>query len=394
MHYIENLKKLPKANWILFAAIVINRLGNMALILLSVYLHLALGFSIAFTGTILALYGFGALMAGPISGWLCDRFDVWKVMIGCLLLNALIVVIYPLLHSIALLTIATISWAFVAEGFRPANLAAISAFCTPSNRKAAYALNRLGINLGMSLGPIVGSMLATHHFNWVFISSGISLSLAAFVVFFSFRDLLFTTKSQKPSATPPSIFSFIEVIQNNQLRFVLLIFIMISIIFFQTSSTLPLFIIKYLAMPISYFGLLYMFNCLMIVAFEIPLNFATAHWPFSKTMFIGGISLTIGFGMCVFVTSVWGLILSIMIWTIGEMLLYPAIVAYVSDIAPAHKRGAYMGMYTLCLNLSLIIGPFFGTRILGAHGPEALWLSCLLLGLPASALFLLLPKQK
>ena len=64
---------------------------------------------------------------------------------------------------------------------RPASLAALTSVVRPEQRKAAVAVNRLAINLGMSVGPAVGGFLATVSFPLLFVADGAS-AIAAGVV--------------------------------------------------------------------------------------------------------------------------------------------------------------------------------------------------------------------
>ena len=58
----------------------------------------------------------------------------------------------------------------VGEVFRPANLAALSAASDPAERARSFALMRLAVNAGMSLGPSVGGFLAAHDYGWLFVA--------------------------------------------------------------------------------------------------------------------------------------------------------------------------------------------------------------------------------
>jgi len=50
------------------------------------------------------------------------------------------------------------------------------------------------------------------------------------------------------------------------------------------------------------------------------------------------------------------------------MILLPASSAYVAEIAPPEKRGAYMGLYLMCFSLAFAIGPWLGAVVLDARG--------------------------
>ena len=67
---------------------------------------------------------------------------------------------------------------------RPANLALIGDLVAPERRKTAFSVNRLAINLGMSVGPALGGFLATVSFRGLFwVDGATSLAAGAILVF-------------------------------------------------------------------------------------------------------------------------------------------------------------------------------------------------------------------
>jgi MFS family permease len=49
---------------------------------------------------------------------------------------------------------------------------------------------------------------------------------------------------------------------------------------------------------------------------------------------------------------------------VGEMLAMPQMLAYVAQISNPINRSAYMGYYTTCVALALMVGPLVGTALL------------------------------
>ncbi len=177
------LAKLPRRIWILSASALINRAGTMALPFLTLYLTRALGFSAARAGTMLGLYGAVAFAAGPVAGRLCDRWGTGRMMTACLTVSALVMLCFPLVKSPASVAAMIALWSLSTEGFRPAVMTAVSESAPPAMRKQAYALNRLAINLGMSLGPAFGGFLAAFSFPAVWVVDGVTSLAAAAVLF-------------------------------------------------------------------------------------------------------------------------------------------------------------------------------------------------------------------
>src|SRR6185436_2573855 len=104
-----------------------------------------------------------------------------RMMKASLLSSGLVMLAYPLAHTPGQIVVVTILLAATAEAFRPASLSVLTDIAPPDQRKAAFAVNRLAINLGMSIGPAVGGYLAEISFPAIFRVDG-STSLLAFAV--------------------------------------------------------------------------------------------------------------------------------------------------------------------------------------------------------------------
>jgi MFS family permease len=94
----------------------------------------------------------------------------------------------------------------------------------------------------------------------------------------------------------------------------------------------------------------------------------------------------IGFGALAVVASPAGVIATVVVWTFGEMMLFPAMAAHLGEIAPENRRGSYMGAYSMSLSVAFTIGPWMGTQILDVAGPVVVWSVMLVLGALAALL--------
>ncbi|MDQ6717171.1 MAG: MFS transporter, partial [Gemmatimonadota bacterium] len=159
-----------------------------------------------------------------------------------------------------------------------------------------------------------------------------------------------------------------------------------GIVFFQHEGAMPLFLIQKLHLSPAFYGFLFTINTLMIVAFAVPLNLATAHWKNRDTMFVASMLFACGFGALVFVTTAAGVIATVMVWTFGEMLLFPSMSAHMGDVAPPERRGAYMGAYSMALSTAFAFGPWFGTVLFSRYGASVVWIVMFFVGTLAAGL--------
>ena len=64
---------LPATFWYLWAGTLVNRAGAFVVIFLSIYLTDERGFSVAYAGLVLGLYGAGGAIGTTVGGVLADR---------------------------------------------------------------------------------------------------------------------------------------------------------------------------------------------------------------------------------------------------------------------------------------------------------------------------------
>jgi MFS family permease len=387
----RGLKNLPREMWILASVTFVNRAGTMVLPFLVLYLTRTLRILPAHAALALTVYGVAALLTMPVVGWLADRVGALIVMKSSLLLSGVALLLFPLAHRFVAILGMTFLFAVLNESVRPPSLALVSDLVTPAQRKSAFALSRLAINLGMSIGPAVGGILAILSFRWLFLADGITSILAAMVLILAWpeprrlrssepqweepADLGREIEAEGPTALLPAAHPLADLraFRNPRMLYFLLAIIPVQLVFFQLTSTLPLFLVGGLSLPESLYGTIFTLNTLMIVALEVPLNGATSHWSHRRTLMLGAILYAVGFGAYAFVARPAGVLSAVVIWTFGEMILMPGSAAYASEIAPPGRRGEYMGLYTMSFSIAFATGPLLGAQVLQRWGGRTLW---------------------
>lgn len=344
----------------------------MAIPFLVLYLTRHAGFTAEHAGLILGLYGAAALVVSPFLGKLADRLGHVRLMKASLLSSGLVMIAYPLAHSVGAIVAVTIALAITAEAFRPASLSVLTDLAPPEQRKAAFAVNRLAINLGMSIGPAVGGYLAEISFPAIFRVDGASSILAFTVLLLTgFKVAEHAAAAVGPDGAP-SVRSR-PAYRDLQLLGFLAACVPLAAVFFQHEGALPLDVVRDLGLPASSFGWMFTINTGLIVLFEVRLNLSTAHWPHRKSLFLGGMFIASGFGAMAFCRTWPAIAGTVVVWTIGEMILLPSMSNFVAELAPADRRGEYMGLYSMAWGLAFAIGPWLGTLVLERFGRVPLW---------------------
>jgi predicted MFS family arabinose efflux permease len=383
----RGLKGLPREVWVLSLATVVNKAGTMVLAFLVLYLTRSLHFTDGAAANVLLLYGGAALVTALVAGILCDRWGPIRIMRGSLFLSGLILLVFPLARSLPLVVLLTLTLSVTAEAFRPANLTIFGDLVRPEQRKAGFALNRLAINLGMSIGPALGGFLATVSFSWLFVVNGTTaLAAAAILAVASFPQHRHGPEDEDLEAAVSPLAHAPRGFRDPRLLFFLAGVLPVAAILFQHIASMSVYLVRDLHFSAATYGLLFTLNCLLIVFLEVPLNVATAHWPHRWTLALGALLFGIGFGALAIAWNIWSVIATVLVWTVGEMFFFPGMAAYLTDIAPANRRGEYMGLSQMVMGLAFMVGPWGGMLVLARFGAKVLWAGTFLAGLAAAAL--------
>jgi predicted MFS family arabinose efflux permease len=380
------VRGLPAEVWVVFATTLMNRVGMMALPFLVLYLTKDLHIDAAHAGIALSVFGVGGLVTAPLSGRLADRIGALSVLQLSLALTGLVLLVMPFAKTFTAVLALTFLWAVVAEAGKPATMAALTGSVAPDKRKAAIAVNRLAINLGMSVGPAVGGFLAMVSFKLLFVIDALT-SIAAAVLL---TALLVVQKRRGNAALAalthggverPASFGARAVVWRD--RAALSFFatsLLVGMVFWQHSSAIALYLVRDLRYPESFYGLLFMLNTLLIVAIEVPLNVSMAHWPAWRANALAALLIATGVGALAFATTPFAIAMTVVTWTFGEMMFFPAAASYMADLAPPGRTGEYMGGLSATFSLALIIGPWLGTVLLDTRGPVMTWGTMFVLG--------------
>ena len=351
---------------------LINRSGTMVLPFLSVYLTRSLGYSIEQTGIILSSYGLGSLAGGYIGGQLTDRYGHFIVQFLSLVISALLFVSLSFLSEYYQLMAGFFIVSLVAEGLRPANAASISFYSKPENTARSFSLNRMAINLGFSIGPLAGGLLASISYKMLFFADGITCFLAGIVFYIYFKNRKgFKVVEKKAGNVNPKVRS-----AYTDKRFLLFIFLtsVFATLFFQLFMTLPIYYREVYDLNEKLIGGLLAVNGITVFALEmIMVYILSKKYRLHSLIVIGMILMGISFTMLNLGHSITLLVFSMLILSISEIFAMPFMATFVVDRSNERNRGSYMGLYTISFSIALIIAPYLGSRIIAHLGFDILW---------------------
>ena len=375
--YKASFRGLPLPAWTLALVAFINRSGSMVLFFLTLYLTTQKNFTPGHAGQMISLYGLGAMAGSFVGGRLSDRLGAVRVQMLSFLLSGIGFIVLGYLDNTIAISIFLFFLAVISESSRPAIITAMAEACPPERRSRGMALNRLAINFGMAIGPALGGFLATINYIYLFWADGITWLAAAFVlfIFFGKQTHLYTAK------TTETHFPLRSPYKDKVFLFSLFLLLCLGLLFTQIFSTWPLYLKDIYMLQENHIGLLMGFNAILVTLVEMPLVYRMERRDSVKIMSWGVLFLYAGFVILPLGNSLSFSFFTVLIWTIGEMLIFPLFSAWVANRAVDANRGQYMGMFTFIFALSFVLGPYLGTHIYEWFGPTYLWYGFGLVGI-------------
>ncbi|WP_212003455.1 MFS transporter [Chitinophaga sp. HK235] len=363
---------LSPATWWLSLVLLINRSGTMVVPFMTVYLTVNLHFTIAQAGLVMACFGTGAIAGALLGGWLSDRIGFYQVQFWSLFSNGILFILLGQVHTFPQICTFVFIMSSVGDAFRPANSIAIAAYSAPENRTRSYSLNRLAVNLGWSVGPALGGILASVSYQLLFWVDGCTCIAAAVLMRIFLPPVPAPAKPEKAAPAGRC-----EKVWQDDLYLWFLFFGMINAIcLFQFSSIVPLYFKEVIHMPEWAIGLNMSINGLLIVAVEMVMVYRLdGKLPNLVYVARGAVMVCMSYLLLSLLPPIWAVAAIFMIViTFGEMFCLPFMNSFWISRSQEHNRGQYAALYTISYSLANVISPTSGAFVVQHLGFTSWWM--------------------
>tara|TARA_R110000823_G_scaffold311718_2_gene437613 strand:+ start:21529 stop:22749 length:1221 start_codon:yes stop_codon:yes gene_type:complete len=371
-NYLANFRGLSREIWLLSLVTFINRAGAMVIPFLSLYLINVEGFDLPQVGWIMSCFGLGSLVGTYIGGKLTDSIGYYKVILSSLFLGGVGFILLQYINTFYGFCIGIFLLTLMTDAGRPAIFVAADAYSKPGNITRGIALIRLAINLGFSIGPLVGGLIIAHiNYTSLFWIDGLTCMLASLGVFLLLKPKKLKSTDEKvivvKEGLPPYFNKY----------FLVFFFIMIaySLAFVQYFSVMPVYYEKVHFLSEDIIGWLLFINGATIVIFEMPLIAWLDRKKISKTMATFWGVFFLGLSFLVLNLSDWSgvLVIAMLLMTLGEMIGFPFSNALALEMSPKGRKGSYMALYSMSFSFAHLIGHNGGMNLVNNFGYFTTW---------------------
>ncbi|MER5561071.1 MFS transporter [Streptomyces sp. NPDC001251] len=383
MLWVARFKELPLALRVLFLASFVNRAGMFVFPLLAVYLVRGKDLSPGEAGLLISIGSTGLLVGSLLSGPLCDLKGRRTALLSALILNAAGYLGLALLDGAPWTYAALLFVALVGMGmFSPASNTLVADLTTPEQRPFAYTISYVGNNLGMGVGPLLGGVAAAYSYHVMFAGNIFAgLLCAAMITLWVPRDRRKTDATSRTDKTRSGPLGHRHVL----LLVLVSFFYVVPLIGLEYA--LPLAVTTVLHDSAGLVGAVYTINSVVVVSLGLLMEKHIRGRGTKALLLVAGLLWTLGLAVIVFGFSLPALLLSTVVWTLGEIIVSVVVPTYVADHVDESRVGSFMALNGFVLGLARLVVPVGLGVLWTADGYRPVFVTLLIAPLVGMAAF-------
>lgn len=293
-----------------------------------------------------------------------------KTLLLSALISAVADIFLILTHNYLFLLLGNLLMGLGIGLYWPPAEAAVADLTTEKQRNSAFALSRLGDNIGLGLGVAVGGWLIalTNNYRLLFIIDGFSFILFYLVIKFTIKESYHGGKEGDEDNWQ----NWQKALKDKRLWVFCFINILFTTYISQIQSTLPLYLTNFTnsnQFSITNLSGLFSLHIAFAALFQLPVVKILNRLSHLRGLMLSALIWGISFALVWLTGNVnnyafyWG-ILAVLLGAIALTTYNPAASAFVVDISPESLRGIYFAINSQCWAIGYLIGPPLGGWVL------------------------------
>ena len=363
---------MPRALWLLIAGMIINVTGSSFLWPLNtIYIHEHLGKSLSVAGLVLMVNSGASVIGNLFGGALFDKIGGFKsILTGIFITMAAVMGLvfnneWP--YYVLFLTIVGFGSGIVFPA-----MYAMAGSVWPEGGRRSFNAIYVAQNVGVAVGAALGGLVASYSFTYIFIANAGMYLIFLLIAIFGYRNI----NSEKAEQT--SIIKHTKVVKNrtklNGLLVLSIAYLLCWVAYVQWQTTIATHT-QDLGISLKQYSLLWTINGALIVLGQPVISIVVRKFAKTlKTQIIIGLLIFIGSFVIVAIAEQFtAFVVAMVILTIGEMFVWPAVPTIANDLAPKGREGFYQGIVNSTATGGRMIGPLLGGIIVDLYNIKLLF---------------------
>jgi MFS family permease len=378
-------KEYPSQFWVMVVGLFISSAGaSMIWPFMMIYASEKLNLTLSAVSTLITVNAVVGLFASFIAGAIADKVGRKPVMVISLAVNGLSYFFMSYANSYLEFAIIMVFMGASNPLYQVGSDAMLADLIIPERRSRAFAIIRMVNNAGIAVGPAVGGFVAAHSYSAAFVCAAVGMFCYSMLLLFKARETLDEKYHEGIVSWRRSLSEYGLVFKDvSYIIFALLIglgLIAPSMLW----TLLSVYTKQNFGLPENLYGWLPTTNALMCVLVQYPITQLFRKTRPLSIITLGVLVYALGVGSVFFMHSFWGFWSSMVLMTLGELILLPTASKYIADLAPEDMRGRYMSFYWFAWGIARGVAPLIGGFMNDKISPQSIWLAALAIGLTST----------
>ncbi|WP_456277755.1 MFS transporter [Bacillus sp. AK128] len=387
-----DFKSLPRSLKILLFGVLLSHLAYyIVLPLLPIVLKVLKELTIVQIGTVLAVSSFSYQGGSVLGGLLADRIGRRMIIVIGAFVKGVGLIGFALAETYSLLLVVALINGLGGGLNSPSTKAAIAALASEGNhRTTVFSLRGIAANLGIaSAGLLTYFLIGEESVIIFYISAGL------FFVLGIISWLYVPANCGEGECEDITFQSYLEVFKNKAFVIYSIMSIFVWGLFAQFALALPLRAESFMQNPTAV-SLIWTFNSILVVIFQTTItNRIIRKINPMNALALGTTFIGVGISSLYFANHFGLLIVSGVIFIVGEMILMPTIDITITQLGTAKLIGTYFGLANFVFGLGEGLGNFGGARLLSTGIQTYLpWVSYLTVAIIVALVIYLIRNTK
>ncbi|PLR79463.1 MFS transporter [Bacillus sp. V3-13] len=375
---------MPRPLWLLVIGMAVNVTGSSFLWPLNaIYIHDHLGKSLSVAGIVLMLNSAASVAGNLYGGNLFDKIGGYKSILLGIVITVLSLIGLTFFHTWIFYVVFLTIIGFGSGIVFPSMYAMAGSVWKEGGRRAFNSIY-VAQNLGVAVGAALGGLVASYSFQLIFLANALMYIVFLLIAVFGYKGI------KADPAAQTTILNENSPVRSHAKLYALLIlcagYLLCWVGYVQWQSTIAAYT-QEINISLEQYSFLWTINGALIVIAQPLMNKMVKH--FAKTLksqiIIGILIFIISFIVASGAGRFTVFAAAMVILTVGEMLIWPAVPTIANDLAPKGREGFYQGVVNSTATGGRMIGPLLGGILADLYGMPILF--AVLIGLFVIAIF-------
>jgi MFS family permease len=373
---------------------IMSLANSITIPFLAIFLSRQLQLGPATIGLVIGSSVFFSIFAGFLGGTLSDIFGRAPVLLASLLGVVVAFTGFYLAEHVIVVFACNALMALSTASFSPVAKALLADLLPTGDRVRWFSYQYLVFNVGFAVGPLLGVFLGVSGGRGAFLVGALAYAVYLTILASALRvaPAINAARTETTSVLNRFAGSVRAVTTDRRLLCFLIAGLLLEAVHLRISALLAQDLAIDFTDGAAILAVVMTTNAVTVVVFQLVASKIVLRKDPVTAIVIGGLLMFAGMFGFATATGMWGFIVAMVVFSVGETFIVPSEFAIIDRISPEERRGSYFGAQTFA-QLGGFVGPYLGGLLLATWNGTVMFLGVGVLALLSAGFYLAIGRR-